>query len=249
MTGVDDAVAPDPEGGAEPDGRGGPHAFVADIARPELADADRHHLARVLRLRPGDPLTVADGEGRWRPCRFGPALEPVGPVVVVAPPGPALTVAFAPTKGDRPEWAVQKLTELGVDHVVLLACDRSVVRWERDRADRHLARLTAVAREAAMQSRRSRLPTLRGPVPVGDLLGRPGTVRADRDGAPPSLRSPTILIGPEGGWSDHERATGGDTVGLGAHVLRSETAAVTAGVLLAALRLALVADRSAPSPR
>jgi len=247
VTGLDDAGR-GPAAGLDPDGRGGPHAFVADVDHPELADADRHHLSRVLRLRAGDPLTVADGDGRWRPCRFGPDVEPVGPVVVVTPPEPALTVAFAPTKGDRPEWAVQKLTELGVDHVVLLACDRSVVRWEAERADRHLARLTAVAREAAMQCRRSHLPTLRGPVPVGELLGASGAVRADRDGAAPSLGAPTILVGPEGGWSDAERAAGGPAVALGSHVLRSETAAVTAGAFLAALRLGLVAGAPDAGP-
>lgn len=226
--------------GADPDGTGGPHAFVTDLDRPVLDDADRHHLGRVLRLRPGDPLTVADGVGRWRPCRFGPELEPVGPVVSVPPPEPELTVAFAPTKGDRPEWAVQKLTELGVDHVVVLACERSVVRWDGDRAVRHLERLGAVAREAAMQCRRSRLPTLTGPVPVAELLGAEGVARADGGGDPPTLDRPVVLVGPEGGWSEAERAVPVATVGLGPHVLRTETAAVAAGAVLAALRAGVV---------
>lgn len=225
-----------PAVGFDPDGTGGPHAFVADLDRPMLDDADRHHLGRVLRLRAGDPLTVADGLGRWRPCRFGPDLEPTGPIVAVPRPEPELTVAFAPTKGDRPEWAVQKLTELGVDHVVLLACDRSVVRWDGDRAARHLDRLRVVAREAAMQSRRSRLPSVAGPVAVADLLTAEGVARADGGGDPPTLERPVVLVGPEGGWSDDERAASAATVGLGPHVLRTETAAVAAGALLAALR-------------
>jgi 16S rRNA (uracil1498-N3)-methyltransferase len=229
-----------PAGGRDPDGTGGPHAFVDDLDRPVLTDGDRHHLGRVLRLRDGDPLTVADGAGRWRPCRFGPELEPAGPVVAVPAPVPAVTVGFAPTKGDRPEWAVQKLTELGVDRVVLLVCDRSVVRWDAERAARHLDRLRSVAREAAMQCRRSRLAVLEGPVPVGSVLGEPGAARAEAGGGAPSLERPVVLVGPEGGWSDAERSDGAATVGLGPHVLRTETAAVAAGAVLAALRSGVV---------
>ena len=48
-------------------GRGGaPHVFVDDLDAPTLADDDRHHLGRALRLRVGDPLTLTDGRGRWR---------------------------------------------------------------------------------------------------------------------------------------------------------------------------------------
>src|SRR2546430_2495801 len=54
-------------------GRARAHAFVVDVESPELGPDDRHHLERVLRLRPGDELTVSDGDGRWRRCRFGPA--------------------------------------------------------------------------------------------------------------------------------------------------------------------------------
>ena len=71
----------------------GPLVFVADLAAPELGPEDRHHLERVLRLRPGAPLTVGDGAGGWRPAAFGPALEPTGPVVRTARPEPTLTVA------------------------------------------------------------------------------------------------------------------------------------------------------------
>ena len=56
------------------------HVFVVDVESPELAPDDRHHLERVLRLRPGDELTVADGAGRWRHCRFGRVVEPTGDV-------------------------------------------------------------------------------------------------------------------------------------------------------------------------
>ena len=82
----------------------------------------------------------------------------------------ACTVAFAIPKSDRPEWIVQKLTELGVARIVLLHAERSVVRWEPDRADRHVARLRRVAVEALEQSRGIWLPDIVGPVPAAEVL-------------------------------------------------------------------------------
>jgi 16S rRNA (uracil1498-N3)-methyltransferase len=224
-------------------GRGtGPHVFVADLERPELDDHDRHHLAKALRLRSGDALTISDGAGRWRAARFGPEVEVVGEVVAVPAPLPPVTVGLAPVKGQRPEWAVQKLTELGVDDVWLLVADRSVVRWEGARGEGHADRLARVAREAAMQSRRCRLPDIRVGVPLADALRREGAALADPGGTVPSLTRPVVLVGPEGGWSDAERAATPARVALGPTILRAETAAVAAGGLLVALRHGLVAE-------
>jgi len=220
------------------------HAFVADLEAPELAPEDRHHLERVLRLRAGEGLTVSDGAGRWRVCRFGPQLEISGPVQVEARPEPEITVALALTKGERFEWAVQKLTELGVDRIVPLAAARSVVRWEGERAAGHVERLRRVARHAAMQSRRARLPAV---APVHDFRGAatlPGAAMAERGGDPPTLATPLILVGPEGGWDAEELGASLPRVGLGAHVLRAETAAVAAAALLTALRAGLVTPTS-----
>jgi 16S rRNA (uracil1498-N3)-methyltransferase len=210
---------------------------VTSVDRPVLDEADHHHLRRALRLRPGEPMVVADGAGSWRPVRFGLEPEPAGEVVVVPRPAPPITVGLTPTKGDRPEWAVQKLTELSVDRIVVLHSERSVVRWDGDRAERHLARLRRVAREAAMQSRRVWLPEVRGIVALRDL---PGAVLADPGGRPPQPGDHVVLCGPEGGWSDEERAAATDRVGLGPAVLRAETAAVAAGALLVALREGVV---------
>jgi 16S rRNA (uracil1498-N3)-methyltransferase len=223
--------------GERPTGREGPLVFVADVEHPELADDDRHHLQRVLRLRPGDGLVVSDGAGAWRTARFGDEVEPEGEVVRAPVPAPPLTVGLTPTKGDRPEWAVQKLTELSVDRIVVLRTDRSVVRWDGDRAEQHLARLRRIAREAAMQSRQVWLPEVVGPDPLSALAGAP---LADPGGRPLSRQDTTVLCGPEGGWSDTERAEDRDHVALGPAVLRAETAAVTAGALLVALRHGLV---------
>lgn len=216
------------------------HAFVVDLASPELEPADRHHLERVLRLRPGEPVTVSDGRGRWRPCAFGPTLEPTGDIIADPEPQPPLTIAFALVKGERPEWAVQKLTEIGIDRIVPFAAERSVVRWDPDRAERNRARLAVVAREAAMQSRRTWLPEVEAMTTFDEVAARPGAARADRDGERPSTRHTLVLVGPEGGWSSQERATSLPSVALGPTVLRAETAAVAAGVLLAAIRAGLV---------
>jgi 16S rRNA (uracil1498-N3)-methyltransferase len=222
--------------------------FVADPTAPEVAPDDRHHLVRVLRLKPGELVIASDGRGSFTLCRYTGSdtlLEPEGPLTRVERVAPAITVGFAPAKGDRPEWVVQKLTELGVDRIVPLETERSVVRWTAGRADRNIDRLRRVGREAAAQSRRSWLPEVTEPVPLEAFAretasGGTPVVLADPGGQAPSLDRPVVAVGPEGGWSAHERALGLDTVRLGDGVLRSETAAVAAATLLAGLRSSLV---------
>jgi len=221
------------------------HVFVPDLAAPRLDSADHHHLTRVLRLRPGDAVTVTDGAGGWRRCRLaddgGETLAPAGAVEHRPRAQPLLTVAFALTKGERPEWVVQKLTEAGVDRIVPFAAARSVVRWDGGRADRNVERLRRVAREAAMQSRRAWLPEVGALASFAQVAALDGAALAERAGAPPSLARPTLLVGPEGGWADEEREAGLARVGLGPFVLRADTAALAAGLLLSALRDGLVA--------
>ena len=225
------------------------HVFVADLEAPELDEPDRHHLSHALRLRPGEEVTASDGTGRWRRClyatarpgggRSSAALEPEGPVIYEAPLVPAVGVGFVVTKGSRPEWVVQKLTEVGVDRIVPLSSSRSVVRWDNARAERNVERLRRVAREASMQSRRNRLPEVTDTLPFADVAVA-GTALAEAGGAAPSLERPFVLVGPEGGWDRTELDRGLPLVGLGPNVLRAETAAVAAGVLLCALRADLV---------
>jgi 16S rRNA (uracil1498-N3)-methyltransferase len=221
-----------------------PLVFVSDVLDPVLDAGDEHHLRRVLRVRPGDELLVADGAGRWRACRLGAGgrPEPAGDVQVEVRPEPAVTIAFAVTKGERPELAVQKLTELGVDRIVPFAAERSVVRWDPERAARHTERLRRVAREAAMQCRRPYLPVVDDLADFTSVASLPGAVLADRGGGPPSLANPTVLVGPEGGWSEAERSAGMASVTLGPHVLRAETAAMAAAFALVALRHRVVTE-------
>ncbi|MEO5678297.1 MAG: RsmE family RNA methyltransferase [Acidimicrobiales bacterium] len=224
--------------------------FVEDLDGLGLAPADAHHLGRVLRLRPGELVGASDGQGRWRTCVVAARgddvrLAATGPVTVDDAPEPAVTVGFSLVKGDRPELVVQKLTELGVDRILPLAAARSVVRWDDERTRRGLARLRLVAREAAMQCRRSRLPEVAPLATVATAahdLGAQGAL-CDQDGAQPlTLRRPALLVGPEGGWDDAEAACGLPTVTLGPTTLRAETAAIAAGVLLCGLRAVTVRE-------
>jgi hypothetical protein len=143
--------------------RSSAHVVVADVAAPVLDDGAWHHLSRVLRLRVGDAVTVTDGRGRWRTCRVSgrATLEPMGDVRTEPSPA-ATTVIVAPPKGDRLEWLVQKCTEVGVGRIVLVEAERSVVRWDDERAAKQRARLAAIAAEAAMQARRVWLPDVEG---------------------------------------------------------------------------------------
>jgi 16S rRNA (uracil1498-N3)-methyltransferase len=225
--------------GAAPDGSGGPHVFVQDLAAPELGDDDAHHLT-VLRVRAGDQITVSDGAGRWLAARFGATIEPLGEITLVARPAPAITMVFAPVKGDRPEWVVQKLTELGIDRIIPMETERSVVRWREERAVSNIARLRRISREAAMQSRQCYLPEVAAPLDFARASLLPRACLAHRGGEPPDLAHSAVLVGPEGGWSDRELEADLPHLGLGPNVLRAETAAVTAAALLTALRSGLV---------
>ena len=235
--------------------------FVDDPGRPVLSADDAHHLGRVLRLRDGEEVIASDGRGRWaRTTWHGPGtLQPLGTGNGVGGDGgvqsearaePALTVAFAPVKGERPEWVVQKLTELGIDRIVPLRTERSVVRWTGARGQASVEKLRRVAREAAAQCRRVWLPEVGDTVAFADLatLAGPGEVGlAQLSGDRPTVAQRVVAVGPEGGWSTEELASGLPTVGFGLSVLRAETAAVTAGALLASLRTGTVSAAEAPA--
>ena len=218
--------------GALPDGQGGPHAYVEDLDEPALADEDRHHLARVLRLRDGDSLTVGDGLGRWRPARFGSDLRIDGEVVEVPAAPRTVAVGLAQNKGGRQEFEVQQHTQQGVDRILTQAAGPDVVRWDEAKVASQYERLVRVAREAGMQSRRARLPEVAPEAPVESLLG---AAMADPGGEVLDADVDVLLVGPEGGWTPEELRER-RRIDLGSTILRAETAAIAAGVLLVALR-------------
>ncbi len=234
----------------------GPIVVVADLEHPELSEDAFHHLGRVLRLRPGAAIVVCDGAGRWRRAVItgGTSLEASGEVRFEEPPDRRVGVAFAPAKGDRPEWAVQKMTECGVDRIVPLMCDHGVVRWEGERGARATTKLERVALEAAVQCRRAYLPLITPPVTVDVFLALANadgsTAAMTQPGGPPPVDGlDWMLVGPEGGWSERELSLA-PAVGLGPNVLRAETAAVVAGAFMVALRDGLLApSKAARSPQ
>ena len=212
--------------------RSAAHVFVDSLAAPHLSDDDDHHLRRVLRIRESDAITVGDGAGRCVEARLtaGGVTVESDPMCEPAP-RPAVVISAIP-KADRPEWIVQKLTEIGATSIGFMECAHSVVRWDAERARRQLERLRRVAREAAMQSRRLWLPEVLGVMPFADAATSAHCAIADPEGDALPAAVDALLVGPEGGFTDGELGVVACHVALSANVLRVETAALTAAILL-----------------
>ena len=221
--------------------RAAAHAFVIDINAPFLNDDDFHHLAKVLRLRSGESVSVSDGRGSWRICTYemSAALAIDDSVVHIETNLRSLTVAFSVTKNDKPDLVIQKLTELGIDHIVPIITERSIVRWDSDKGAKNQARWQKIAREAAMQSRSVFLPTIHEVYPsvekFVDTYG-PNIAVADPEGGALTTNISTLVIGPEGGFTHQEMDLMPQRVSLPGGILRAETAAVAAGVMLSHMR-------------
>jgi 16S rRNA (uracil1498-N3)-methyltransferase len=214
-----------------------------------LQGAEAHHLAAVCRLRPGDAVCLFNGDGRQYPAR----VEAVGrrdvTLEVLAVESPArelpfrLEVAAPLPRGDRAQFLLEKLTELGVTSFVPLRTARSVVHpreTKLDKLQRHVI-------EASKQCGRNTLLRVRPMVewsvfcrsvelPERRMLGHPGgeSKWEDMENAPG--RDTVAAVGPEGGFTDDEvalaRAASWRLLDLGPRILRVETAAIALTVLL-----------------
>lgn len=219
----------------------------------ELTGEEAHHAARVKRLAPGDSLDVFDARGRSAhatiesihkaPRRDAP--DPwivrlrLGPVTLATPVRPALEVCAAPPKGERLEWMIDQLSQVGAAIWRPLVAERTVVEPREGK----LARLERAAIEAAKQSGRAWALDIAPPIDFADALIGPGVILADASGprwapsdfgpCPPELR---LLIGPEGGWTPAEiaraRSSGVVIASFGSAIMRIETAAVAAAALV-----------------
>lgn len=207
--------------------------------------------ARVKRLESGEAVHLFNGQGHLADAEVLDAGKRALTVRILAvrqvpPRQPRLTVAVSPPKGERLDWMLEKLTELGVAAIIPLECERSVTLAREDRRDRWQRRLV----EAAKQAHVAWLPTIGPPHKLPDLLARTGefapVLAADLAPASrPILASrvspqdrPLLLIGPEGGFAQAEREgmmrVNAQPVSLGATVLRTETAAIVAACCMLA---------------
>lgn len=223
-----------------------------------LRNAQAAHLARVLRAQAGQEFDIAAGGSVRRGVIAAITEDAVRFSLheyVDASESLPLTLALSIVRFERMEWAIEKLTELGVARIVPIIAQRS---------EKHLAlaavkrveRWRKIARESAQQSRRSDVPEIADPLPLSQciaensedlrlLLSEHERVRSLREclesasGPSDALRKNIYAaIGPEGGWTETELAGfaqhGWQSVSLGPRILRTETAAIAVASVLSA---------------
>lgn len=218
------------------------HEFVL----PEHAAG---HLARVLRLREGDPCALFNGDGYDYAARLvavgkrevrvrvlsATAVDNESPLRIGLLQGIA--------RGEKMDLILQKATELGVCAIVPVSGDRTEVRLDAERAGKRLAHWRSVVVSACEQSGRARIPSLSAPAALDaaahDIEGNGLRLILDpqarsrlEDLPSPAGATAWIAIGPEGGWSPRDRdilqAAGFTGLRLGPRVLRTETAGLAA---------------------
>jgi 16S rRNA (uracil1498-N3)-methyltransferase len=215
---------------------------------------DARHLTRVLRVEAGQRYEISDNcdvylaeiEAAHKERVVFRTLEKLEAPAA----GVRLILCAALVKFDRFEWTIEKATELGVAEIVPFEAARSERGLDRA-AQRRVERWRRIALEASQQSRRAHLPEVREPVTFEDAIHQIAEYRYALDEQPggaalasvlPKERhqhdSVALLIGPEGGWTEPERAAfvaaGWTRVSLGPLILRSETAALAGLAVLGA---------------
>ncbi len=224
-----------------------------EFALPETA---AHH-ARVVRAQVGDLLDLFNGDGYAYLAQIS-RMERKHVFVLVQnkeqqhreSPFP-IHLAVVLSKGDRLDWSLQKATELGIHRISLLTSSRCEVHLRgEDRLDRKMQHWQQVIISACEQSGRCCIPQLTQPAPLQDFLQRVDDTN-DRIFLEPSAHTGitqlqvapgqgiTLLVGPEGGWSDEERSqmvhSGCQATRLGPRILRTETAPLAAIAVLQGL--------------
>jgi 16S rRNA (uracil1498-N3)-methyltransferase len=214
--------------------------------RAALTGPHADHLARVLRAQVGQEFDIATGDtvrrGRITSISDARVEFELGEVLPAAAL-PDLTLLLAVFKFDRMEWAIEKVTELGVRRIVPVVARRTEVHLA-SAANKRLERWQRLAHQASEQSRRPATPEIASPVKVAQAAQTPAAARILLD---ESMNHPTLLdcleshapeaslalaIGPEGGWTSDEvlifTSAGFLPASLGSTVLRAETAAIAA---------------------
>ncbi len=208
-----------------------------------LSPSESHHCVKVLRKTTGDEIDVTDGKGRLLKCKLLEANAKqcrfeILSFTEIPKPSHSIHVAIAPAKNaERNDWFIEKAVEIGVDRITFLQCRYS----ERSRIN--LERTEKKVVSAMKQSLRVWKPLIEGMMKFDDFLMNAGgdqkfMAHLD-DNSTPYLHTAAkpgqhyvVLIGPEGGFSDEEideaKAAGYQSVRLGDHRLRTETAGLAA---------------------
>lgn len=221
--------------------------------RVEFDAEETRHLARVLRLGPGDLVQAVDGSGHELTVRLLRVESRAAEGLIVSRAARstespiALTLAQGIPKGDKLESVIRMATELGVQRIAPLITERTIARVDAARWEHRLARCRRVAKEAAKQSGRAVIPEIDRPQPLdgwvrqhradlivcvweGARVGLSSALLADR------VERASVVVGPEGGLSEAEvealRSAGAVVAGLGPRILRTETAGPVAIALL-----------------
>jgi 16S rRNA (uracil1498-N3)-methyltransferase len=215
--------------------------------RAHISGVDAHHLTRVLRVQPGQQFEISDNRNVYlaevQSARKDGVDFAILRQIEALAPAVHVTLFAALIKFERFEWLLEKATELGVERIVPVETERSE-KGLAQAAGKRLARWNRIAREASEQSRRVRLPEIGAAISLPDAIQTSADCRLalEEGAAPPILsvlpavRRPQdrvcLLAGPEGGWTDRERAAmvaaTWAPVSLGAEILRAETAAIAA---------------------
>ncbi len=220
-----------------------------------LPDSSARHV-HVLRLKVGDVVTLFNGSGG----EYMGTLASVDKKRVEvelktfsareAEPAHAITLAQGLPEGSKMDWIVEKAVELGATGIQPLMCSRSVIRLDEDRAEKKMSHWQGIMAAAAEQCGRNRLPLLAAPLRFDHWVTQQSmhrrillSPRANESLQAWARHQPaqamTLMIGPEGGWSDEEERLaihhGALCLGLGERILRTETAGLAALAALQAL--------------
>ncbi len=215
--------------------------FVDEVhsGKAEIEGEEARHLTRVLRVEPGQRYEISDNRSVYlaeiemarkehvvfRTIEKLPLPEPMADVTLLA----------ALIKFDHFEWMIEKATELGVQKIIPVEATRTE-RGLMQAAEKRVERWRRIALEASQQSRRAFLPEIAEPARFSAIVEGGGLV-LDEAGCVPlagmgRVEGARVLVGPEGGWTDEERArfleAGWKGISLGPLILRAETAALAA---------------------
>ena len=230
------------------------HRFIlpsvsAESLRVTLDKKESHHARNVLRVKEGEAVELLDGRGgtfRAVVAGFDEGLVELSILRRQADAVPGLEITLAPAviKPERMEWMLEKSCELGIAEWAPVLTERSSVKLSRERWQAKTERWRKIASESCKQCGQARVPILREPVFFKDLLARaggydaawiptlevPGETLRDAFARNSKVRKVLVLIGPEGDFTKNEVEkavlAGLKPVGLGARVLRAETAAL-----------------------